>query len=165
MNIPLLQELSYQITEGNPLWGLSLLNARGDIPPAIRRALLQAFEQRLGDTIPLSPVALALKNGARATELSTTQQHELGSRAIRKKFPCPMPLSTPRSKRAAIRQRLSTGSRHRRPPTAVRLVATPSKRRAPSPRTTVLPPSGPTPCPAKVTLYSVSVLPPRLDCR
>lgn len=149
MNIALLQELSYQMTDGNPLWGLSLLNAHGDVPPAIRGALLRAFKERFADAMPPSPVALALINGVRTSELSTTQRRQLGSRAIKKTVPHPAPRSIPRTPRRASRQRLSTGSRYRRPPLKRPMHRHPSWIASP----------------LKTSLQSLSLPTPRSDCK
>lgn len=113
MNMTLLHELSYQITTGNPLWGLALLNEYPNVPPAIRKGLIRALEARLGVGLESSPIAQALLSGRRTGELSIAQQEAVGSRVVRQSPVSPAPRLRKRSSRLARRQRLSTGSLHR----------------------------------------------------
>jgi hypothetical protein len=113
MNMKLLLELSYQITTGNPLWGLALLNEYPDAPPALRAGLIRALQVRAGRTLESTPLLQALLSGRRACELAPAEREALGSRVMRHGLASPSPRLRKRTSRIARRQRLSTGSLHR----------------------------------------------------
>jgi hypothetical protein len=121
MNIKILRELSYQITQGNPLWGLALLNEYTDVSAALRDVFIRAFHDRLGPISTRTPLAIALIDGTRAAELFDDDRRALGSRALTKSRPIPCPGMHRPSFRWARRQRLSTGSTYRRPLATTRL--------------------------------------------
>lgn len=113
MNLTLLYELSYQITTGNPLWGLALLNEYPSAPAALRTGLIGALQARLGADLDSMPLVRTLLSGKRTGELSIPEREALGSRVVRRGPASPTPHLRKRSSRIARRQRLSTGSLHR----------------------------------------------------
>ena len=113
LNNTLLREISYQITDGNPWWGLALCNEylpSYDATPSpntrLRRTLVMCFRRRIGVEQSCNPIATALINGKRKDELTKEARKEVGKRVLQKNKPLARPKAKrPNTHRLASRER------------------------------------------------------------
>ena len=83
INTTILQEISFQLHNGNPWWGLALCNEYMSQHSPLRRAIIQRFTARIGEHGASSKIAKLLIRGQRKGELPAELQHALGSRSPR----------------------------------------------------------------------------------
>lgn len=83
INTAILREISFQVSEGNPHWGLLLANEYLDANGHLHAALFSKFLARFGASYASHPLAKRLKAGARAAELPKYLREQIGERAHR----------------------------------------------------------------------------------
>jgi hypothetical protein len=83
LNTTILTELSYQLTIGNPWWGMLLCNEYVLDGERLRPIFVARFIARIGEAAATTPLAQALIQGATRSELSLEQVSEIGGRASR----------------------------------------------------------------------------------
>lgn len=83
INTAILREISFQVSEGNPHWGLLLANEYLDASGYLHAALFSKFLARFGASYASHPLAKRLKAGARAAELPKYLREQIGERAHR----------------------------------------------------------------------------------
>jgi len=105
MNTPLFKELSFQLVEGNPWWGMSLINEYLGSDDMLRQVLLRRFLLRIGARAAETPLATRLIEGARSSELPLELRAQIGSREIRRERVVAAPRLRARHERLAVRER------------------------------------------------------------
>lgn len=80
MNTTLFREISFQLTQGNPWWGLATCNEYESLDEHIRTAFVAMFKRRLSLDEAASPLANALIGGACLRELPDTLRGRIGPR-------------------------------------------------------------------------------------
>ena len=84
-NSAILREVSYQLTNGNPLWGMLLANEYFSRDNPFRGAIVVKFKQRVSSLSGInSGLALELINGRKLAELPGDLADLIGQRAIRR---------------------------------------------------------------------------------
>lgn len=89
MNTIILRELAYQITRGNPWWGLAVANEYMDVHAPLRRALLTQLNRRENRPLIDAKIAEALRDGRCKAELPSEWQEQIGGRhcTVKKHLP------------------------------------------------------------------------------
>ena len=83
VNTPILREISFQLIQGNPWWGMLLANEYVDQSHPLRPICIRKFTQSIGDVAAgQRSLAKALIRGKRRAELSASQSASVGSRVI-----------------------------------------------------------------------------------
>jgi hypothetical protein len=80
MNTTLFREISFQLTHGNPWWGLATSNEYQNLDRHIRAALIAIFKRRLSLDEVASPLATALIGGACSHQLPAPLRERIGAR-------------------------------------------------------------------------------------
>jgi hypothetical protein len=88
MTPTILKHITYQITHGNPLWGLAVANEYLSPGNPIHRALVLKASGRLKDSPSATSILFKLKGGARRAELSRALSSRIGTRETSEKA-CP----------------------------------------------------------------------------
>lgn len=84
-NSTVLREVSYQLTSGNPIWGMLLANEYFNKETPFRAAIVNKFKQRVSSLSGInSDLALALITGKKRSELPEDLADLIGQRAIRR---------------------------------------------------------------------------------
>jgi hypothetical protein len=83
LNTSLLRELSFQISTGNPWWGMLLANEYLQSSDYLRKALVTRFLARITPDERGKTLAQSLVAGRRACQLSGTLRGQIGSRSVR----------------------------------------------------------------------------------
>jgi|GEM_PF-2416080 len=84
-NSAILREVSYQLTNGNPLWGMLLANEYFTRDNPFRGAIVVKFKQRVSSLSCINRgLALELINGKKRAELPGDLADLIGQRAIRR---------------------------------------------------------------------------------
>lgn len=80
------REISFQLTQGNPWWGLLLANEYIEQSNPLRAAFVSRFKQRIGADAPIGrgTLANALIRGKTGRSLSAAQRAAVGARVVRK---------------------------------------------------------------------------------
>lgn len=82
MTPAIFQEISFQVAEGNPWWGLMLANEYLTSGDLLHRALRQRLSRRGGCDRLSKKVKAGLLAGARASEISPAQLASVGGRTV-----------------------------------------------------------------------------------
>jgi hypothetical protein len=83
INTTILREISFQLTQGNPWWGMLLANEYVDRTSPLRPALILKFQHKLGSALTgRESLALALICGRKKESLSYGELTEIGSRVV-----------------------------------------------------------------------------------
>jgi hypothetical protein len=81
------REIAFQLIEGNPWWGMLLLNHQTTSNSWLRRALVTTFRRRITTSPPHSAIQRRLAErliaGATSFELTPAQRARIGTRALR----------------------------------------------------------------------------------
>jgi hypothetical protein len=108
MNTTLFREISFQLTHGNPWWGLATCNEYEDLDSHIRGALVSMFRRRIALDEATSPLAVALISGLCCRELPEALRERIGARVCRTNRPTLAPESArKRAPRIAARRHSS----------------------------------------------------------
>jgi len=83
----ILREIAFQISDGNPLWGLLLANEYLYPDDLLHRALVSQARRRFGSASLRTKLILGIMNGERACSLSSTCLARVGSRVVRSNCP------------------------------------------------------------------------------
>ena len=83
LTVAMLQEISFQISEGNPWWGLLLANEYLSPHELLHQALYQRAMTRLGGSAAKHPLAKKLRRGYRASMLPEELRRHAGQRCLR----------------------------------------------------------------------------------
>ena len=84
-NSAVLREVSYQLTSGNPLWGMLLANEYFNRDNPFRAAIITKFKQRISSSNGINnELALKLIEGKKRAELAEDIAHLIGQRAIKR---------------------------------------------------------------------------------
>jgi hypothetical protein len=95
VNQTVLQQISFQVSRGNPWWGLLVANEYLEVENPIRRALVAQLMRR-GQTVnATSLVHTLILEGARACALPVGWHREIGSRVIPRATRLPTRVSRP----------------------------------------------------------------------
>lgn len=109
----ILKEISFQVTKGNPWWGLLLANEYLHPSDLLYQALQGQLRRRPDGAPRLGKLEAALQSGARAKQLSATQLAQIGTRTLQARRPVPARFRTPRDRANSF-----APSRQRRAPCA-----------------------------------------------
>jgi hypothetical protein len=83
LNTTILREISFQLTLGNPWWGMLLANEYIDRSSPLRPALVLKFKQKLGSALTArESLAQALICGRKKSGLSHGELATIGSRVV-----------------------------------------------------------------------------------
>jgi len=86
LNTAILREISFQLTEGNPWWGMLLANEYIDQTHPLRAAFEMRFTKSVGtSSAGRGTLAAALLRGKRRSELSKALLSTVGSRGMRER--------------------------------------------------------------------------------
>lgn len=108
MNTTLFREISFQLTQGNPWWGLATCNEYEDLDTHIRGALVSIFRRRLALDEVTSPLATALISGVCCRDLPETLRARIGARVFKTiRHPLTPDSSRKRAPRIAARRHSS----------------------------------------------------------
>jgi hypothetical protein len=84
-NSTVLREVSYQLTSGNPLWGMLFANEYFNRDNPFRAAIITKFKQRISSSNGINnELALELIEGKKRAELAEDLAHLIGQRAIKR---------------------------------------------------------------------------------
>jgi hypothetical protein len=83
LTVAMLQEISFQISEGNPWWGLLLANEYLSPHELLHQALYHKAMARLGRSAAKHPLAKKLRRGYRASMLPDELRRHAGQRCLR----------------------------------------------------------------------------------
>lgn len=84
LNTAILREISFQLTEGNPWWGMLLANEYIDQTHPLRAAFEMRFTKSVGNSSAgRGTLTAALLRGKRRSELSKALLSTVGSRSVR----------------------------------------------------------------------------------
>jgi hypothetical protein len=84
MNTTVLREISFQLTQGNPWWGMLLANEYLEQTNPLRNAFVVRFKSSIGDApVDRGSLADALIRGKCRRALSAKQLASVGSRVVR----------------------------------------------------------------------------------
>lgn len=122
LNTTILREISFQLTQGNPWWGMLLANEYLDETNPLRSAFILRFKQSISEaSAEHGSLANALIRGKRRNKLSAKQLALVGSRVMpRTRTATPPAISAlgrsrravPTTYRAASTARLALRQRH-----------------------------------------------------
>ena len=108
MNTTLFREISFQLTQGNPWWGLATCNEYEGLDSHIRAALVSIFRRRLALDEATSPLATALISGVCCRDLPESLRGRIGARVCKTVRPTLAPDSArKRAPRIAARRHSS----------------------------------------------------------
>lgn len=110
MNTHLLQEISYQIVDGNPWWGMALANEYLDTEDYLHRAFSVRFLTRAKLALGKHELSKALSEGVKTSELPIELQAQIGTRSVRTPLVIPLPRKRTQKTRLAVRERFTTHS-------------------------------------------------------
>jgi hypothetical protein len=129
LNTTILREIAFQINQGNPWWGMLLVNEYLDVDDVLRRGLATQFVERIAHQ-KTAPLAKKLLDGNPLQELPRELRSAVGARTVRPTRPIPAPRTrTENNRRLAIRDRTQTGARRRQSQLQKKLLS--NKRTAP----------------------------------
>jgi len=100
----ILKEISFQVTTGNPWWGLILANEYLSPDSDLHRALYKRAIDRLGSSSIRHPLARKVRQGHRANMLSAALRRSIGCRIV-PTTKAPMTHRAPRALTATMRRR------------------------------------------------------------
>jgi len=80
LTLPRLKDISRQITDGNPWWGMVVANEYLDPSSPIHRALVTTFTEHIGGELFEPELAIKLISGCRFEDLSDLLKSRLGAR-------------------------------------------------------------------------------------
>jgi hypothetical protein len=83
LNTPILREVSFQISAGNPWWGMLIANEYLQGSDYLRRALVTRFLARITPDERSNTLARSLVEGRRAYQLPEDLRNQVGSRSVR----------------------------------------------------------------------------------
>ena len=121
LNTAILREISFQLTEGNPWWGMLLANEYIDQTHPLRAAFEMRFTKSVGNSaVSRGTLTKALLRGKRRSELSQALISTVGSRSVRQRTSTPLtrttptllPASVPTTRRAPSTSRLALRQRN-----------------------------------------------------
>lgn len=124
LNTTILREIAFQINQGNPWWGMLLVNEYLDIDDVLRRGLATQFLERIAHQ-KTAPLAKKLLDGDPLQELPQELRSAVGVRTVRpiRSIPAPRIRSTS-NRRLAIRERSQTGARRQQSQLQKKLLST-----------------------------------------
>lgn len=113
MNTQLLQEISYQIVDGNPWWGMALANEYLSAEECFHKALTIRFITRTKLENSKDELSKALSEGIKTSELSPDLKAQIGARSVRTPLVVAPPRKRTQQPRVAIRSRRCRQSNYR----------------------------------------------------